>query len=357
MKHIAKIITLLIFLPTLTFAGGMKGKYTKTKTIDKEFSINSNGLVNLNNKYGAIDIETWNNNKVSIKVIITTNGNNENKVVERLEKIDVAFENSSQEVSAKTHFEKQNNSWNFFGKHNSVNMDIKYIVKMPVTCNLGVHMDYGNITLDKLEGNADIDCDYGKIYIGDLLGNETRINLDYSRGSTIDSMKDGSINIDYSTIDIEKAGNIDLNTDYSNTTFESLNDLVYNSDYGNIVVKNANKIEGNSDYVNMKFGNVATSLDVSADYGRLSVEKMGANFKLINVNTEYTGAKIGVARNSSFELIADSQYSGISVPDGFNFTKQIEKNNKKHYEGTYNGSNGKVTIKSQYGHVKIYNNN
>lgn len=356
MKHIVRILALFLLIPSMMVANNMDGKHTKTKTIKKEFNVTENAQVILNNKYGNIDIKTWNQNKVSVEIVITTNGNNESKVEERLNKIDISFENSSQEVSVKTHFEKQNNNWSFFGKNSNVNMNIKYFVRMPVTNNLTVNMDYGDILLDELSGKATIDCDYGKIYVGKLLNDSNYVNLDYSRGSTIDFMKHGKINIDYSTIDIEEAGNVDLNTDYSNTTFGKLNNLDFNSDYGNLIVHSANKIVGNSDYVRLKFGEIASTLIVEADYGSIKVEKMGSNFDEINLNTGYTGVKIGVDNNSSFSLVVDSSYSGISVPEEFNFTKQIEKNSKKHYEGTYNGSKGKVTIYSKYGNIKIYKN-
>lgn len=356
MKYIVKIVTLLLLIPSMMTANNMDGKHTKTKTIKKEFTINENAEIYLNNKYGNIDIKTWDRNEVSIEIIITTNGNNESKVEERLENINVHFENSSQEVSAKTHFKKQNNSWNIFGRSSSVNMNVKYFVRMPISNNLTVNMDYGDVLLDELQGKAEIDCDYGKIYIGKLLNDNNSINLDYSRGSTIDFIKNGKINIDYSTIDIEEAGNVDLNTDYSNTTFDKVNNLNFNSDYGSLIVNNANKIVGNSDYVNLKFGNIKSTLIIVADYGNIKVDKMGENFNEVDLNTEYTGVKIGIDNNSSFALISDSQYSGVSLPEGFNFTKQIEKNSKKYYEGTYNGSKGKITMKSQYGGIKIYKN-
>ncbi len=356
MKYIVKIISILLLIPSMMMANNMDGKYTKTKTIKKEFNVNADALVNLNNKYGNIDIKTWNQNQVSIEVIITTNGDNEGKVQEKLEKITIHFENSSQEVSAKTHFEKQNKSWSFYGKKSNVNMNVKYIVRMPISNSLDVNMDYGDIMLDELEGEASINCDYGKIYVGKLLNNNNYIYLDYSRGSTINFMKNGDIKIDYSTLDVEEAGDVNLNSDYSTTSFGKVNNLDFNSDYGSLTVDNANKIVGNGDYVRLKFGNIMSTLIVKADYGSVKVEKMEANFDQVDLNTEYTGVKIGVDSNSSFSLIAEAQYSGINVPDGFDFTKQISKNNKKHYEGTYNGSKGKITVRSQYGGIKIYKN-
>lgn len=354
MKHIVKIITLFILIPTVTYAGELKGKYTKTKTINKEFTISNGGQVMLNNKYGSIDIETSNTDKVSLKIIITTSGNKESDVEEKLKTIDIEFEDSNSMVSAQTVFAKHKKSWSWFSYNTKSSMDIRYIVKMPKSCDLTLNMDYGDVTIDNIDGDCNIDCDYGKIYLGNLNGKNNDINLDYSRGSSIEYINEGRINIDYSSIDIEKANIIDLNSDYSDTKIDRIDKLDFNCDYGNIAVDQANYINGNSDYVNLKFGLVKDKLTIDADYGRLKVERMGPNFSSVDIDTEYTGVRVGVDSDSSFELIAVSRYSGISVPDGFDYVRQIEKSSKNYIEGTYNGSKGKMNITSQYGSVKIY---
>ncbi|AOW19212.1 DUF4097 family beta strand repeat-containing protein [Urechidicola croceus] len=353
MKCLYKITLLLFLSPYLLLANGFDGKHTKTKTINKEFEVNSNAQVKLDNKYGSIDIKTWNQNRVSIEVIITTNGNNESKVKDKLNQISIQFDSNNNLVSAKTIIEKTGSNWNWFGNNSNINMDIKYIVNMPITNKLYVDMDYGDVMLTKIEGETHFNIDYGKLIAGELLNDKNIVTLDYSRGSSIDKITNGEINIDYSSLDIEEAGDIDLNTDYSDTYFNNVHNLVFNCDYGSLEVDNANIIDGNSDYVNLKFGEVIDVLKIEADYGNIKINKMGPNFSLVDINSEYIGVKIGVNRNSSFKLIADSQYGNISVPNNFNFTQQIEKNNKKHYEGTYNGSKGKIIVKTQYGGVKI----
>ena len=56
-----------------------KGKYFKEKTIKKEFSVNSDALLKINNSYGNLNITSWNENRVLIEVHIKTNGNNEER--------------------------------------------------------------------------------------------------------------------------------------------------------------------------------------------------------------------------------------------------------------------------------------
>lgn len=356
MKPIFNIIALFLLVPTMVCANEFKGKHTKTKTITKEYTVSANATLDLDNKYGSIDIKSWDQNKVTIEVIITTNSNNESKAQDRLDDIDVVFNASNSLVAAKTQIGKSNN-WNWGRNNNSVNMDIQYIVRMPKSNDLVVDMDYGDVMIDALDGKADINCDYGKLIAGELNGSGNDINLDYSSGSTIDYLNNADINIDYTTIDVDKAGDVSLNGDYCSSTFGEVKNLNFNCDYGNLNVDNANSIDGNSDYTNLKFGKIASRLMIEADYGNLKVDEMGENFSLVNVNTEYIGVKIGVHSNSSFTLKVESQYGGINVPEAVDITSQIEKNSNKKIEGTYNGgSKGKINISTQYGSIKIMNN-
>jgi len=354
MNNIIKITCFLLLIPSIVFANELKGKHKKTKTIKKEFVVNANALLELKNRYGSINIESWNQNKVSLEIIITTSSSKESKAIERLNSITVEFSNSNSHVSAKTKFGKSK-SWSFFN-NSSASMDIKYIVRMPESNKLNINMDYGNVFIDKITGNSDIDIDYGKLIADELLGNTNIINLDYSRGSSIEKLVNASINIDYSTIDISDAGIIDLNSDYCTSTFGKVKDLTFNADYGSIRVEKSDNIDGNSDYVSLKFGKIANSLRIDADYGSLKIAEMGENFSKISLDLGYTGVKMGIHKNSSFNYIIDSKYGGITLPNNVNNTKEITKNTSKHFEGSYNGSKGRVSIISKYGSVKITTN-
>ncbi|NJN49935.1 MAG: hypothetical protein HC798_00705 [Polaribacter sp.] len=76
---------------------------------------------------------------------------------------------------------------------------------MPKTNAVDLNNDYGSIYIDVLEGVANINCDYGKIDIGELLAENNSINIDYCSSSNIKYLKSGSINADYSKLNIEKS--------------------------------------------------------------------------------------------------------------------------------------------------------
>tara|TARA_R110001583_G_scaffold412_2_gene3852 strand:+ start:95531 stop:96598 length:1068 start_codon:yes stop_codon:yes gene_type:complete len=353
-----KIILILFLIPLTITATDKKGKYTKSKTINKEFKVVKDATLNVINKYGNIVIATWNENNIVIDITITTNGNDEEKVEKRLKQINVDFESSSNYVSAKTNIEKISNSWNLWGNKNNVNMQIDYLIKMPITNNIDLNNDYGTIKIDKLEGRSTINLDYGKLHIGELLNSENNINIDYTNKSTIEFMKDGEINADYSTLHIEKSGRTKLNADYSHISFGMVTNLDYNCDYGDLKIEDCGNISGNSDYMHTTVGKLRGTGDFDSDYGSLKINEIGEHIKNIKVTSSYTHLKFGLHPNASFNITASLSYSGFKYGDGFTFNKEIIKNSSKHYEGHYNSpnSNSNITIKSSYGSVTFTNN-
>tara|TARA_R110001583_G_scaffold62216_3_gene183250 strand:+ start:105 stop:1181 length:1077 start_codon:yes stop_codon:yes gene_type:complete len=358
MKPIYKILFFLLLVPVISSATVLDGKYTKKKVISKKFTVDTNATLNVSNKYGNIDIISWNENTIEIEVTITTNGNDEEKVERKLEQIDVDFKSSSNNVYAKTNIEKSSSSWSFWGNNNNVNMEINYKIKMPITNNVALTNDYGGISLDKLEGTSKIDCDYGSLTIGELLNSNNTITIDYTNKSEIDYMKDGTVDADYSTLYIGETGNVDLIADYSTISFGKVNNLKFDCDYGSLKIGSANNLNGISDYMNTTIEKLDGSGSFDMDYGSLKINDLGPNIGQLKVESSYTHLKFGVNSNTSFNITATLSYGNLKYGNGFTFNKEIVKSSSKFYEGYYNtvNSNGNISIKSSYGSITFFNN-
>ena len=358
MKFTYKSLLILFLIPSVVFGINDKKKHEKSRTIKKEFKVNSDANLNIDNKFGDVKITTWNRNEITIEVEIIVEGNDLDEVEDRLESVDIKFESTANYVAAKTFLENNNNSWSFWKKKNRISFKINYTVKMPISNSLEVDNDYGGIYLDNLEGKASINCDYGKVYIDKLSAENNNINLDYCSTSNIGFMKSGNVNIDYSKLTIEDSEELDVNSDYSTVKVLKTDVITFNSDYGSVYIDEAISIDGNSDYASMRFGTIKKSLIINTDYGGLSVDKIEKGFDSVIIDGEYAGIKIGVDYNASFTFEMDLQYAGLSIDkDKVNYTKKISKNSKKYYEGTYGNGNAKSSIKirSQFGGVSIRN--
>jgi hypothetical protein len=358
MKLLFNQLILVLLLPAFIYAGeaNPKGKYTKEKTIKKEFSVNANAGLKVDNSYGNLDIVTWNENRTVIEVYIETNGDDEELVQKKLDEITVEFSANASLVSAKTIFGDKEKSWSFWGKKgNNVSMKVNYTIKMPVTNSVDLHNDYGSINLNKLEGNARIHCDYGKLTVGQLMADNNYLNFDYTTKSTIDYMKSGKIDADYSGFTLEKTEKLELNADYTQSEIEEVDDINYNSDYGKVIVGKARKVIANGDYVTHRIGTVSESLNLNSDYGSVAVDRLTSSVKDVTIKSQYTSVKLGYDSDLSFNFYARVSYASVNGTDALSLTNSDKSGSEKTYEG-YHGSKGSgatINIRSSYGGVTL----
>lgn len=358
-KHVLVILLLIPFTSNASIKGGGKGKYTKEKTIKKEFTVNSDALFKVKNSYGNLNITSWDQDKVVIEVLIKTNGNNEDKVTERLNEIDVEFDTTASLVSAITRFGNNNRNWGWsWGKRNNVNVKVNYTIKLPVKNSVHLNNDYGNIYLDRIDGHAKINCDYGKMEIGELRGRNNELRFDYTSRSTFDYVNSAEIIADYSGFTIEKAGDLTIRADYTNAKVGEMKNLDYTSDYGSMEVRNVQNVDGNGDYIGIKLGEVHGNVRVTSDYGSVKIDRLASDAGNVNIKSDYTGIKIGYDPAYHFNFEIDTEYAGVSGKEEFTINVSKEKSSDRYYEGYYGKANSgnKINITSDYGKVSFYKN-
>ncbi|NHF61240.1 hypothetical protein FK220_017945 [Flavobacteriaceae bacterium TP-CH-4] len=353
----ATILFLVCPVVLLAHNGKPKGRYTKEKTIKKEFNVNSDALLKVSNSYGNLNITSWNENRILIEVHIKTNGNNEEKVQKKLDQITVDFDGSNSMVSAKTVFNKGKSSWGW-GNNNKVNMQINYTIKLPVKNSVNLNNDYGSIALDRIDGHAKINCDYGRLDIGELRGRNNQLNFDYTSNSTIGYMNSGKISADYSGFTIEKAGDLIINADYTNSKVEEMGNLEYSCDYGKIEIDEVKNVNGNGDYISVRLGTIHGNTDITADYGSIKIAKLASDAGNVFIRTDYTGVKIGYDDGYNFDFEISTSYAGVSGKEDFEMNISNVKSTSKYYKG-YRGSANSgnlITITSDYGGITFYKN-
>ena len=352
----------LLLMPGLIMASDnntIKAKHSKEKKINKEFSVNADATIEIDNSYGNLDIVTWDQNRVVFEITITTTGKDEEKVQKKLDDITVEFEASSSRVSAKTRFNKnKSSSWWKWNKNSNVNMKINYIVKMPMTNNADLSNDYGSINLDKLEGRAIINCDYGKIITKELMAENNELNFDYTKNSYFEYINSGRINADYSGFTVDKSKQLSINADYTNTNIELAEDIDYNCDYGSVNIEKVNNVSGNGDYLSLRIGDVYKSTSVKADYGSIIVKNMTANANNVIIESSYVGITVGYDPEYAFDFEIDLEYASLRDHKGLEFNIQREESNERYYEGYHGRANSGNTMRitSDFGSVSLVKN-
>mgnify|MGYP005991428563 CR=1 FL=1 len=347
---------LFAFFPLLSFSSTALEKHEKTKTITKNYPVNKDATVFIDNRYGNVTVTTWHKNTVNIIVKITVKGNDLESIEDKLKAISINFEANKDLVEARTKIEKVKSNWSWWGKNSNVNYEINYFINMPRTNNADLNNKYGDIELDELEGKANIDCDYGNIEIEKLLNTTNTIDIDYCGNSEINYMNSGTINADYSKLTIDNATTLKTNIDYTTLRIRQVENLTFSSDYGNVTVDDVTHVVGSSDYAGMRFGTVRKNLEIDTDYGGLRIRNLAKGFEKVKIDGSYAGIKIETPGNATFNFVIDLSYASFGYPDEkVKFIKSIKKTTKKHYEGSFGDgtSESQLNIKSSYGSVSI----
>ncbi|MBF4470978.1 hypothetical protein [Flavobacterium sp. HJJ] len=352
MKKQFKIFLILFLIPFLGFSNDDLS-YTKQKSINKAYIVNSDAGINIDNSYGNILVTTWNEDKIKIDVLIKVSGDSERWVSQKLDAIDVNFIALKSMVTAKTVIE------NFASKNNGKNdnFEINYTIKIPKNGSVILNNKYGNISATNLFSTTDINCKYGKINLANLNGNSNRVQIGYCSKSTIDYLKNGSINSKYSELSIDRVAKIDLVSDYSEIEIGDGSDVKYNSKYGSIKIDKVNSLDANGNYLSIDIGSITNQLRLYTKYSNVSIDDIQPKANNIAIAAGYTGIKIGFDSNYIFDFDISVKHADFKFDNELIFRLKEESNYTKRVSGYFKkkGEN-KVTVTSEYGNVKLYKN-
>ncbi len=365
MKTLYNLIFIAFLIPITVIAGPGKGKYTKTKKLSKTFALSATGSVEVDNSFGNVTITTWDKNEVSFEVTVEVSGNDEDKVHERLRKIDVDFNASSTLVGARTDSEgyhTQNKSlWGMItgSSSNDVsNIKIDYIIKIPVTASLDVSNDYGAVILDRLEGRAVISCDFGRLDIGQLMHPNNELKFDYTKNSSIDYMKGGVIKADFSDFTLYGSDKADFNGDYTKAKFVSVKHLEIKSDFSTITTEESVSINGGGDYSTLRLGRIKESVSLKTDFGTIKIEELGANFKSASIRSDYTAITVGYHKDASFKFDIQADFASINLSDDLTVTRSDNNTTEKRRSGyaKQENSSSYINIETEFGGATLKSN-
>jgi hypothetical protein len=345
------------------------GKQEFSKTIKKEFEISPDGTTSIHNKYGKIDMKTWDKNRVKVDVTIMVRANSEADAQEVFERIAINFENGRDYVKAQTEIEAQKKS-NWWGDENKSDYTINYEVFMPSTNSVGLTNKYGDTKVAAIQGGADLDIKYGNFELEGVQG-ETNLTFAYGTG-TFNTIKDATAEVRYARLVFKQANQLELISKYSKITIEKANEVRSSSKYDTYTVGKVQNFHNSGKYDNLEIGdvenlivnsqyteiyseNISNSVDLDLEYGRANVEKIAKGFSDVRLVGRYTDYKVNVEDGANYRMEAVANYAGIKYPKRMTVTYEKEKGTYHEVEGHAGVKNARSFIKARldYGGLKV----
>lgn len=359
---------LLTMMPIETQAAG--GDYREyTKDIKREFSITPHGNIIISNKYGQVDVRTWEKNRVKVTVEIIVNATNESEAQRVFNKIDIEFESNTSIVVARTMIESNKGKW-WDWSEGKLDYAINYQVFMPASANLSLENKYGEVYVSSISGDVDLSLKYVNFIIDGLSGNSNstlgnshgsigsvnNMNLQIKSGSiSIGSVNNMEIGSKSATVNIGDANLIVSNTSYDNYFIGQIAELHNDGKFDNFEIGFAEDVFMESSYSNVIFNEINKYLILDLDNCNASINKLTTDFKeakLIGDNTDFL---MVLEPNIRYQLDAFADYAKVKYPKEMSVTYEEENATTYQVKGVQ-GKNGDapfVKVRLKYGSLKM----
>lgn len=360
------LILLLCFTSSIVGVADL-GEYTKT--IKKEFVINANGTTSISNKYGKVEVKTWDKNRVKIDVTIAVKARNEDAAKMIFDRIDIAFSNDNDFVRAATSIEQKSKGWWPSRSKENIDYAINYEVYLPATNNLDLSHRYGEIMVEDLQGQGVINSKYANFTIGSL-GDNSEIVLAYGNGSiekaenlkldvsygklAIDKMKNAKISSKYTTVEVKEANMITSYSKYDDYNLGKISSFKNEGQYDNINIKAADAVEVQSKYTQFLAAEVQNSLNLDFKYGNANCS-LAPSCSEVMIQGNYTDFNLGITSGLSSNVEAVATYAGIRYPREMQVSFEKDRGNAHEVKGKLgnNSNQGSIKARLSYGSLKI----
>jgi len=301
----------------------------KYKSYSKSYAIDGNDKIKLNNQYGRITVNTWDQHEIKVDVQIKAEAEDDNEAQKLLDGVQIRDGKEGDLVSFRTSIAPFSNSfrlWNL-GRNNKHKIEIDYTVYMPSHTDLNVEDSYGAIVLPDLQGKVRISSSYGSVTAENLTNPANQIEGSYG------NLKIGSLN----------GGRLD----YS---------------YGNVEIAECNNLKAGLSYGSFKLGKLKSSADMDLSFvSGFKIMEVSEALKRLNINSTYSGISLGMQQNNNFDFDITTTYGGFHYDDDKVTITDKTPSDSRRYSSTKNfkghfgksASAAQVSIRSTYGSVNF----
>jgi hypothetical protein len=203
LKSYSLSFVLALFVAGPLFAGDEGDlKVEKQKTYSKSYAVSSSDRISFDNRFGELKITTWDKNEVKVDITMIGKANTEDVAQEVLDRISIDDGKNGSGVYFTTRI-NDNKNWPKGNKYNNTGFTINYVVYMPSRNPLTAENEFGKTIIPDYSGEITVKQKFGQLTAGKL-SNVKRIHVEFSGGSTIESVNGGELDIRFSRTEINE---------------------------------------------------------------------------------------------------------------------------------------------------------
>ena len=347
---------LLILLALLPGTLAMAQDLTDKRTVNRSYPVSRETTMEVHNKYGKIQVATWEKDSVAIEVDILLTESSKSKMKKLKEDIRIDFTGTRNYVIAKTVIKSE--SGRLASELKSIGntisgsnkrIEINYLVHLPVYMDVVLTNKFGDIYMDDLQGQSDIELSNGVLKANRLTGNSS-ISLSFANGM-IKELGSSSLKLSYSDLVLDEASQLDMVSKSSKLNVDAVNVLKLESRRDKLYFKKVEFIYGTSNFTQIRVYDFLRESDLYMKYGELTVEHVLPDFTKIYVESDYTDITLYFDREASVAFDIFRHEKSILRLPGTEVLSEESPSGKDHFKTV--GTMGPAGPEDQRGQVNI----
>jgi len=346
-------------MPNLALA-----QFTETKEITKHYIIKSETQIEITNKYGKIDIKTWEKDSIVFEIKIRVEEKKLSKLEDAIRGIDFDITANDHYVIVRTNVDKNKNS---LGKEikrfketilkSDGNIQVDYIVWMPNTNDLKIENKYGDVYLGNYLGNVEINLSNGNLKAHSFEG-ETKLVMNFA-DANINSITNGLLDCNFSDMYIKKSELLEITSKSSDFEFNEIQSLDTESRRDKFRIRKAETIKAKSSFSIFRIEELVDRLNLRAEYGSLELEKAVLDFSSIKIESKSTDLNLYFNEEASFSFefnltnLERDFCNKVNIEDEETSGEKGEKTKLSGSYGEKTEEGKKLTITAESGELNI----
>jgi len=326
------LILSALMLGTLASAQDLTDK----RSVRRSYPASLETTLELENKYGKIQLVTWDKDSVAIEVEMFLSESSASKLRKLKEDIKIDFTGTHNYIVAKTVIESESGrlaselkSISNTIKGTNKRMEINYLVHVPAQLDVVLNNKFGDIYMDDLTGQVDISLSNGVLKANRLEGNSS-ISLSFANGM-INSLGSCTMDLSYSDLVLGEVSQLDLSSKSSKLNVDTVNVVKIDSRRDKLYFKKVEYFYGNSNFTQVWIYDFLRESDVYMKYGKLTIEHVIPDFNKIYVESDYTDVSLYFDRAASLGFdILHHEKSVLRLP-GEHVTADESFDGKDHF--------------------------
>jgi len=350
----------------LLFAGVSTGwSQVREKRVDKTFNVNSNTRLSIDNKFGKVHINTWDQKNIKAEVVVEADGS-ESDARAVLDRISIDVSESSSEIRLETEISESNNKWR------NQRFRINYTLSVPRNNPINIEHRHGDVYIDNFDGQLWLDLAHGQIVAEELNG-RCEIELQHGNGGRIAAIGSGELEIQhYNRLRLGRLGDLEIEIAHTNIEVEHTGDLRMELRHSNLEMGDAGDLQLDMQHSKLKAESIR-SLTVDLQHSNVDTDELGGSLR---ADGNHSNLEMGRVSNNFKEILFDGNHSylGFDLSSGTDASLEVElnhgrlnypeskvsmsyvnvENNSREYKGKVgNGNGGKIQIDGNFTDIKI----